>query len=336
MPKIKHAHLRYRVIDQALTNRNNPFPNMETLRKLCAAEVSKTHNAEVVSVSTIEKDLNAMRHEFEAPISYSRSHHGYYYSDPNYSLEGVPLSAGELESLRAAANTFSHFKNVTIFQQFGSAIDKLLTRINTEQRIRNSDRLLIQFEEAPSAKGIEHLEILVEAAHARRSVSFKHRKFTEKTTTFYKVDPYMLKEYRNRWYLIAWSHNAMAMRTFGLDRMESVELLHDTFTMDPSFNAEDLFRYSIGITTSGGKPENIEFEASETLSKYLITQPIHETQEVILRNEGKCTFSLHVLITSELLITLLGYGHSLKVLKPTRLIDLMKSEIEQMRKIYNV
>jgi predicted DNA-binding transcriptional regulator YafY len=309
---------------------------MEQLRRLCAAEVSKTHNAEVVSVSTIEKDLNAMRNEFDAPIKYSRTQHGYYYADPNYSLEGIPLSAGELESLRAAASTFSHFKNVSLFQQFGSAIDKLITRINTEHRIRNSDRLLIQFEEAPSSKGVEHLELLVEAAHSRRSVTFKHRKFTEESSTFYKVNPYMLKEYRNRWYLIGWSHNAMAMRTFGLDRIESVELTNDLFDHDPAFNAEDLFRYSVGITTSGGRPQTIEFEASETLSKYLITQPIHETQEIISRNDGRCTFSLHVLITSELLITLLGYGHSLKVTKPAQLIDLMKDEIRQMGDLYKV
>ena len=46
-----------------------------------------------------------MKMEHDAPIKYSRRHHGYYYSDDNYSLNDIPLSDKDLESICFAVNT---------------------------------------------------------------------------------------------------------------------------------------------------------------------------------------------------------------------------------------
>ena len=45
------------------------------------------------------------------------------------------------------------------------------------------------------------------------------------------VHPYLLKEYRNRWYVIAWNPDRSDYRTYGLDRMESVEEQDDGFAL---------------------------------------------------------------------------------------------------------
>jgi predicted DNA-binding transcriptional regulator YafY len=334
MPKIKNAHLRYRVIDRTLTNPAKPYPTGEDLRRACAEEVMGISDFNLISVSTLEKDLQAMRAEFDAPIRFSKSYGGYYYSDPDFSLQGVPLSAEEMESIRTAINTLGQFRTVPIFQHFGSAIDKLTTRMTLEQVSPSASEEVVQFEQAPSTAGTEHIAPILQAIYNRQSIEFTHQKFTDDEVVFRRVDPYLLKEYRNRWYLIGYSHLAQDIRTFGLDRISSVTITDKGFVRRPDFDPDLYFRYSVGITTSGGKPERITFTATRTLTRYLQSQPIHESQQEIGTQGDLTVFSLHTLITSELLITLLGYGKSLRVLSPESLVEKMRHETREMLALY--
>ena len=86
MPHIKNALIRYRILDRAIGNKYNPYPNKQQLRELCEEDLFGSTNGSHICDSTIEKDLFAMKMEHDAPIKYSRKHHGYYYTDENYSL----------------------------------------------------------------------------------------------------------------------------------------------------------------------------------------------------------------------------------------------------------
>ena len=83
MPANKYALLRYRIIDRCLTNPGHPFPSKETLRLACE-EALYGSDGERISISTIEKDLWAMRNEtdlgYYAPIEYHRDERGYHYT----------------------------------------------------------------------------------------------------------------------------------------------------------------------------------------------------------------------------------------------------------------
>jgi predicted DNA-binding transcriptional regulator YafY len=335
MPKIKNAHLRYRIIDKALKNPKHLYPTLDDLRRLCAEAVEGVADESFISVSTIEKDLNAMRNNLDAPVKYSRQHNGYCYSDPNFSLEGVPLTPEEIESLSAAVGLLAHFKNVPVFRQFGSAIDKLTTKLFMEGHAQKQISEFIQFEHAPSQSGSEHLSLFADAIYRRLSVTFHHKKFSDNESTHRKIDPYLLKEYRNRWYVIGFSHTDNAMRTFGLERIQNIEITDIEFTRDPHFNPDMYFKYSIGITTGEGRPEKILFHASATLTRYLETQPIHESQTIVASGKEGSTLQLFVCITPELLIILRGYGKSLKVQEPASLVKLMKEEAAEMNKFYS-
>ena len=70
-----------------------------------------------------------MKMDHDAPIKYSKSNAGYYYLDPDFSINDIPLSEDELSSIRFAVNTLQQFREVPFFQQFGSAIDKIVDRV---------------------------------------------------------------------------------------------------------------------------------------------------------------------------------------------------------------
>jgi len=336
MPVIKNALLRYRIIDRCLKNAYNPFPSKEDFRRACEEEMYGSSHGDHICDSTIEKDLFAMRMEHDAPIKYSKLEKGYYYEDEDYSLDEIPLTDGDVEAIKIAANILDQFKNTDMFKQFGFAIDKILDRVNISQNVQDEaiDNY-VQFETVTKVGGSEHLEAMLKAIKARKKIQFKHQSFTSDSAKVRRIHPYLLKEYRNRWYLIGRSEVQGEIRTFGLDRVTEVTELHDSFTVESGFNPEHFFEYSVGITASGGKPQKVVIETDELLSKYLTTQPLHHSQVLVNSKDGKHTFEYFLLPSYELKMLLLGHGSALKVIEPKSLQDEIREVCENVTKQYS-
>jgi predicted DNA-binding transcriptional regulator YafY len=341
MPANKYALLRYRIIDRCLTNAGKPYPNKEILRQACEDALYGSFG-ENISESTIEKDLWAMRNESElgyyAPIAYHRIEKGYYYEDPEYSINNISLNQDDIDALTLATSTLYQFRNTPLFKQYEHAIEKIVARISIKPDANDHTAdAFIQFEEAPEVKGIEFLGPLLQAIQTHSNVSFSYEKFSvddnpelETRTT----NPYLLKEYRNRWYLIGWDLEKNGFRTYGLDRISELHVLNETFEPDPTFDPARFFIHSIGITEIDTTPTDVEFSCSLLLAKYLASQPLHHSQQI--KKKGKLVYiQLRVLITYELLSILRSYGKDIEVTKPESLRKRMKDDLEFTLKQYS-
>ncbi len=333
MPANKYALLRYRIIDRCLTNKARPYPSREDLRQACE-EALYGIGGDAISLSTIDKDIYAMKNEndlgFMAPIQFSRANGGYYYEDPDYTIAELSLGEDDLQAIRFATATLEQFKDVPIFRQYENAIEKIINRVNISAR--PDDAALdnyIQFEKSTVSKGNEYLGPLLEYIRTKKSVRIQYRKFTDDTTKEYELHPYLLKEYKNRWYLIAWEISSGQIRTFGLERMERLELGDKKFTISKSFNPDTFFKYSIGITERPEKPEQIVLRFTLLAGKFLLTQPIHPSQKVIAQNETEITIGLKVLITQELISFILSNGSAVRVIQPQSLQSLITTELQK-------
>ena len=167
MPANKSALLRYRIIDKCIRNKYKPYPSKEFIRQACEDALFNSVG-ERVSTSTIEKDLNAMRFDaalgYEAPIKFSKADGGYYYEDPNYSIDNIPINDDDLHALRFAATTLHQFKGIKVFEDFEFAIGKLFERINLSvDSDENAIQQYVQFETVTKIEGSEHLPVLLEA-----------------------------------------------------------------------------------------------------------------------------------------------------------------------------
>jgi predicted DNA-binding transcriptional regulator YafY len=193
----------------------------------------------------------------------------------------------------------------------------------------------IQFEKSTVSLGNEHLTPLLEHIKSRKSVRIHYRKFSDDVLNEYELHPYLLKEYHNRWYLVAFNPKRNAIRTFGLERIEKVETAERKFTLEKSFDPDLFFKHTIGITERSEKPEKIELRFESSIGKYLETQPIHPSQETSKRDGSYVYLSLHVLITNELINLILSYGHQVKVIKPQKLATQIHQELEQSLRLYS-
>ncbi len=322
----KNAVLRYRIIDRCIRSTAYPFPSKQELREACEEELYGSVDGSNICESTIEKDLFAMRNEHDAPIKFSRVNKGYFYEDPNYAIDEIPLNDKDVDAIKMAANVLYQFKNSNLFKNFDFAISKILDRVNISENINDEEiENFVQFEKVNKIQGSEFLETFLEAIKSKKKVQFAYQSFNAVEKKVRRVHPYLLKEYRHRWYLIGKNELKGIVQTYGLDRLSELHVLEDFYTPDNSFDPDLFFKYSLGITANVGSPERIKIETEELLSKYLLSQPLHSSQEYLGQSpNGKHVFTYFLLPTYELKTQLLGFGDEVKVLEPASLVNTLK------------
>jgi predicted DNA-binding transcriptional regulator YafY len=143
-----------------------------------------------------------------------------------------------------------------------------------------------------------------------------------------------LKEYRHRWYVIGKNEMKGKVQTFGLDRVLSLQILEDKFAVEASFDPDVFFKHSLGITANVGNPLAIKVAAEEVLSKYLLSQPLHFSQEYVGVEDDKHIFQYFLLPTYELKQQILGFGSEIKVLSPASFVEEIKEAVQAMNELY--
>lgn len=335
MPHIKNALIRYRIIDRAIRNTYKPFPSKAELRESCEQELFGSVDGANICDSTVEKDLFAMRMEHDAPIKYSKKNGGYFYEDPSYSLNDIPLTEDDIDAIRFATNTLAQFKDVGMFKQFGFAIDKIVDRVTISNDPR--DKAIgdfVQFETPVSNGGSEFLNPLLHAIKSKTIVYFDYESFQTQKKKARKVLPLLLKEYRNRWYLLSYDVIKEGIITYALDRMIDVQPSEESYQNPVDFNPDQFFKHAIGITASNGNPEKIVFKADNVAAKYIESQPFHSSQKLVKEGKNKSTFEMTVFISEELIRSILSYGGEIQVVEPELLKEHIMLRIKQMVENY--
>lgn len=336
MPHIKNALIRFRIIDRAIRNKYKPFPSKQEIREACEEALFGSNDGANICDSTIEKDMYSMKMEHDAPLKYSKKFGGYYYSDPEFTINNVPLTEEDLSAIKFAANTLMQFRDVEMFKQFGNAIDKIVDRVSISSNPNDKDlNHFVQFEIAVSSGGNEFLPDLLEAIRNSLIVSFEYASFVSGKSKSRSVIPLLLKEYRNRWYLISFDRSKEDIVTYALDRMSDLVISEESNERPIDFNPENYFKYAVGITSNNkSEPENVIFKADNIAAKYIDSQPFHHSQKIVKTGKNKTVFQLKVLISEELIRTIMSYGGEIEVLEPLALKANIMNRVTEMIENY--
>jgi len=331
MPANKYALLRYRIIDRLISSKSKPFPTKEELKEACEESLYGSFG-DRISDSTIEKDLYAMRNEGElgyyAPIKYSKQNNGYFYEEEGYSINEIPLQEEDLGAIKFAAQTLYQFKDIEIFQQFGSAIERIFDKIKTSPEGKEiKEEKFIQFEQSISDSGSEYLGPIIEAIKSKKKTEITYLSFKKNKTKSYILDPYLLKEYKGRWYVISWSDDRTDYLTFSLDRIQKIKRLKEKFEEVRGFDPDRFFKHSIGITELDGIPVRIRLKFSTLQGKYIKSRPIHHSQVIIKESSEEVLVEIFALQTIELVQLILSYGDNVEVVEPKKLRKRVKKTI---------
>jgi predicted DNA-binding transcriptional regulator YafY len=329
MPKNKSASLRYRIIDACLTNTRRKYPTIEDIIEKISEQLGTS-----ISESMLNKDFAEMRSTLGAPIAYSKTHKGYYYSEPNYSLKEFPLTNEEIEALDFSTALLHHVKGTRLFDQFENAINKLIEGYRISKVIGKPEKQFLQVEEPTKYLEQPWLETLLKSVIEKYAVQVEYQAFG-KQPKVHMFSAYLLKEYRNRWYVVGHSDRADDIIILALDRIMSINDSRGKYIQTDNFIPEDYFKYSFGITQiSGAEPEKVELVFMKSQAPYIKSQPLHHSQHLIHEDDKTVSFGYEVYITQELIMTILSYGSTVVVKKPAKLKSQIKQEVQKMAKLY--
>jgi predicted DNA-binding transcriptional regulator YafY len=323
MPANKYALIRYRVIDECLTNRYRTFPTKEDLRRACEDALYGSQN-ERISISTIEKDIYAMRYDtslgYEAPIEFHKGEKGYRYTDENYTIKKVPLGEEDLEALRFAAQTLYQFKDIPVFHAFEQMLGKLKEHVSLSENEFDTGFIdYMLFEESDQGGGERFLPELLRAIRERLEVEMEYSFFAmEKDSKSYNLQPLLLKQHRLRWYLIARDMAVDKVKTYGLDRLISLEVSEEQF-LASSFDPKAYFRDTYGISHIERPTEHVVLQIDRPQSKYFLTSPMHHSLRLIRSEATFEELEMNVVINLDLVNELISWMPHVRVISPNEL-----------------
>jgi predicted DNA-binding transcriptional regulator YafY len=188
----------------------------------------------------------------------------------------------------------------------------------------------IQFENR-RPQGTENLFGLLHAITNHLQVNFTYQKFWEDEPSQRTVGPVALKEFKNRWYLIATNPENTttnrAIKTFGLDRLTSLEITRNTFKPPLNFDIEDYFSHCFGIIApTEEKPIEVILSFDPDQGKYIKTLPLHHSQQIIVDNAEELRIKLLIYDTFDFRMELLAHGSTVTVLQPLSLAEEIRAE----------
>jgi predicted DNA-binding transcriptional regulator YafY len=196
------------------------------------------------------------------------------------------------------------------------------------------NKAFIQSKPSPEIKGIQYLDPIISAIEMKKVLRLYYLPFYEDKPYFNEVHPYLLKEHESRWYLVGLNSFKGKVRTYSLDRIRDLQVAEASEYILPEFNAEEYFKYAIGIIAPEGIPPLIKLAVQKTQAQYLITRPWHESQNIEKENEEELVFSFRVHATYEFRSLVLSLGKDGHILEPASLREEMKKELEEMLKQY--
>jgi predicted DNA-binding transcriptional regulator YafY len=209
------------------------------------------------------------------------------------------------------------------------ASNRILEAFDIFNALDLTDRLSdhIHFEKR-RPQGTENLYGLLHSIKNQLQIRFSYHKYWDDELSQRLVEPYALKEFRDRWYLIANDLKDSKVKSFALDRLTDLDISRRNFQHPKIFNVNEHFKYSFGIISPNGlDPEEIILSFDPVEGKYIKSLPLHETQVILKDNDDELLIQLYLVPTHDFLMELLSHGSSVKVLKPESLVAEVKEAL---------
>ena len=248
---------------------------------------------------TFHRYKDAVMELFDIEIKFDRHQHGYVIADGD-GIDNMGMRKWLIQ-------TFS--------------VNNIL---HESQELKN--RILL--ENVPS--GQQHLTTIVDAMREGVALSMTYHSFHREEPSTFEVEPYCVKLFEQRWYMLGKSEGYDELRLYALDRIKALEPTERKFKLPKKFDAEKFFEdyYGIIISDEDFDVGPVALKVDSWQSKYIRTLPLHHTQVEVERNEEYSIFEYRLCPTFDFRQKILSMGCSGSVLAPTDLALTMRDEVK--------
>jgi predicted DNA-binding transcriptional regulator YafY len=295
-----------------------------TLSDNCHSYISKSELCSKIECKevTFDRLIKILKEQFGAPLINSRRYGGYKYDikdGETFELPGMWFKTGELEAMICLEGMFASLQKGylnDLFLSFRTRLKKLLAAQNIEIKEwqKRFKIVPIAFRKTDS----EIFRVITEAVLHRQKLKISYQKPADKDPTIRIISPQTVLRYRDNWYVDAWCHEKVALRTFTLNRIIKSELL-DEVAID--VNEEELdafFSHSYGIFT-GPATHTAEILFTGIAAQQITTEVWHPKQTGELRTDGSYLLKIPYSNSRELIMDILRWGGEAEVINPAEL-----------------
>jgi predicted DNA-binding transcriptional regulator YafY len=352
MPANKNAMTRYKILDELLSSPYHDYSLDELTDEVSNRLCSLYPDSDGVVRRTIEKDISYLEREGPFLVDIKRytvstfnwdkqknvEKHCLRYEKPGFSIFKKDMTDDEKHLLSEALSLLGQFDglpNLDALENFRLGLG-----------VRESHKI-ISFTKNP----LENSNLLGEiftAISQKQVIEIIYHKFGNSADELkINLHPYLLKEYNNRWFLLAATEVEEKLLCFGLERIGKITPLPSHKYLEYKGNLDEYFEDIIGVTNyANAKVEHIEFWVSDISKDYVATKPLHDSQKHY-HGEAEQQFRLKYPSLSsgsffsidckenyELIRELSSFGENLLVLSPRNIQDKVYHSITQMAEKY--
>lgn len=314
--KFKPQHRRLLFIDRKI--REGRYPNCSSL----GLEWE-------VSAKTIQRDIDYMKYDLDAPIEYDPVKHGYYYTESNYKMPAINISESDLFSVCIAERALKQFEHTPLYDKLVKIFDRIEQSLPSKT---NADPAWIENRIffSPEAKTIVNSKVwetIAKALRENRQIKICHAAPGKGSLMKRIVDPYHLVNFKGEWYLSSMCHLRNSIRTFAVSRIKSAEISQNNFNMPEDFTKDKMFGDTFGIIWSKDL-HDVKIKFSAVAAPYIEERIWHPAQKVKKAKNGSMTIEFQTNHLNEVKDWILSWGPHAVVQSPPLLIDKIKTSLK--------
>lgn len=317
MPTNKNAAIRYQTLDKCFRDRRHRY-YMEDLIDKCEEAIYYYNGVGGVSRRQIFEDIKFMESETGWSVPLERKQDGrrvyYRYRDPDFTINAQPLTEDEARQLRSVIITLRRFRGLPS----NAWVDEVISNLEWRFGLRGNQENMIGFDQNPYLRGLNLLPDIIDAATSHQAVRITYRNYKncdEEYTVV--VHPWYIKQYNNRWFLMAYDAEADRISNYALDRIQNFNVEEDVaYIPNKEVDFEHYFDDVFGVKIPPSDVEKIRvlLQFSKKQYPYIVSKPLHHSQEIV--DAENRILAVEVRPTYEFTQLILSFGFDVKVLGP--------------------
>ena len=334
MPATRLATLRYQALDACFSDRSRYYFIEDLLSTVNQLLVNNAQTP--VSRRTIFNDIRDMEsnHDWRVLFIEPAKINGrryYRYQDPHYSIWKNDLDATQLTQLKSMLLMLQQFRGLPQFER----MEEMISQLQEKYHFTIEDTAhVIEFDTNAYVQGLEHLSPIFMAIVHHQVLKIDYQPFGKPIRQFI-LHPYYIKQYNGRWFLLGKDDRHPYLANLALDRIHSIEVTTYPYILNTNIDFDEYFSDVIGVTIPEDTPiEPIVLRFSDQQLPYVLSKPIHESQNNSRKNENIIT--LNVYPNKELMQKILSFGSTVEVIEPQNVRERVQEEIKKLQKIYNL
>lgn len=286
---------------------------------------------------TVERELEYLRDQLNAPLEYDRTRGGYHYAR-DFQLPPFTLSEGEVLALFLGTKLLSQYRGTPYEKLIADAFEKICLALPETvsldfSLVNQTISFAVERPRGDEQRLLHLQELLGRALRERCTVSLDYYSASRDADTSRRVDPYHLRHHQGAWYLIAFCHLRREVRMFALDRITNLWLTNVRFTPDPDFDISAYLGDSLALER-GGELEEVRIRFDSFQARYIRERQWHPSQEIEEHPDGALTLTLRVRGLGEVKRWVMSFGSRAEVLDPIGLRAEISDEIRKMGNVY--